>query len=50
GIGAGLDPAISPVAGAVTNLTQMVGATTNLGAPVAGLLTSVGGTLAGAGG
>ncbi|CPL20120.1 lipoprotein [Bordetella pertussis] len=27
-----------------------MGATTNLGAPVAGLLTSVGGTLAGAGG
>ncbi|MGH8463817.1 MAG: collagen-like triple helix repeat-containing protein, partial [Pseudomonas sp.] len=50
GLGAALDPTASPLVGTVTGLTQQVGATTKLGAPVAGLLTSLGGTLASAGG
>ena len=50
GVGAALDPTVGPLAGTVTNLTQQVGATTKLGAPVAGLLNNVGGTVAGLGG
>ena len=49
GVGAALDPTVGPLAGTVTNLTQQVGATT-AGAPVAGLLNNVGGTVAGLGG
>ncbi|EGP48406.1 PE-PGRS family protein, partial [Achromobacter insuavis AXX-A] len=45
GIGKALDPTASPLAGTVVGLTQQVGATTKLGAPVAGLLNTLGGTV-----
>src|SRR5690606_9286729 len=40
-----LDPTLAPVVDTVVGLTQQVGATTGLGAPVDGVLQQVGGTV-----
>lgn len=45
GVGKALDGVVSPAGGAVTQVTQTVGDSTGLGAPVNQLLTSIGGNL-----
>src|SRR5690606_29295105 len=49
GVGASLDTIVSPVVGSSTKLTQRVGDGVGLGQPVDQLLTSIGGSLEGAG-
>ncbi|WP_195844585.1 collagen-like triple helix repeat-containing protein, partial [Bordetella pertussis] len=48
-VGKALDPTLKPVVDTTVGLTQQIGATTGLGAPVDGVLTQVGGTVSGLG-